>query len=152
MDTQEGTPPQRLRALPSRLTNQAALAANRIVDRALAEAGVRRYHYALLAASEEYGPSSQADLGRRTGIDRSDMVATVNDLAERRLLDRTPDPQDRRRNIVSITTAGRRELGRLDRLLAAAQDAFLAPLPPSDRQVLTDLLTRLVDHHGGRHG
>ncbi|MYV62204.1 MarR family transcriptional regulator, partial [Streptomyces sp. SID4931] len=36
MDIEEGTPPQRLRALPSRLTNQAALAANRIVDRALA--------------------------------------------------------------------------------------------------------------------
>ncbi len=57
-------------------------------------AGARRYHYALLAAAEEYGPSSQADLGRRTGIDRSDMVATVNDLAERRLLERAPDPQD----------------------------------------------------------
>ncbi|MBM7056002.1 MULTISPECIES: MarR family winged helix-turn-helix transcriptional regulator [Streptomyces] len=152
MDIEEGTPPQRLRALPSRLTNQAALAANRIVDQALAEAGVRRYHYALLAASEEYGPASQAALGRRTGIDRSDMVATVNDLAERRLVERAPDPEDRRRNTVSITAAGRQELTRLDRLLAAAQDAFLAPLGQADRRTLTDLLTRLVDHHRGEQG
>ncbi|MGW8488021.1 MarR family winged helix-turn-helix transcriptional regulator [Streptomyces sp. NPDC055886] len=152
MDIEEGTPPQRLRALPSRLTNQAALAANRIVDQALAEAGVRRYHYALLAASQEYGPASQAALGRRTGIDRSDMVATVNDLAERRLVERAPDPEDRRRNTVSITAAGRRELTRLDRLLAAAQDAFLAPLGQADRRTLTDLLTRLVDHHRGEQG
>jgi DNA-binding MarR family transcriptional regulator len=151
VDTTEETPPQRLRTLPSRLTNGAALAANRIVDHALAQAGVRRYHYAVLAALEEYGPGSQAALGRRTGIDRSDMVATVNDLAERQLLQRTPDPEDRRRNTISITAAGRRQLTQLDRLLAAAQDEFLAPLPAADRRNLIDLLTRLVDHHGGRH-
>ncbi|WP_182898012.1 MarR family winged helix-turn-helix transcriptional regulator [Microbispora sp. H10830] len=150
MDSPEGPPPERLRTLPSRLTNQAAQTANRIVDQALARAGVRRYHYALLAALEEYGPASQAALGRRTGIDRSDMVATVNDLAERRLLERAPDPEDRRRNIVTITAAGRRQLADLDRLIAAAQDEFLAPLPAADRQNLIDLLTRLVGHHGDK--
>lgn len=151
MDTAEGPPPpERLRALPSRLTNQAALTANRIVDRALAQAGIRRYHYALLAALQEGGPASQADLGRRTGIDRSDMVATVNDLAERQLLERAPDPGDRRRNIVTITAAGLSQLDDLDQLLAAAQDEFLAPLSATDRQQLIVLLTRLVDHHGDR--
>ncbi|MFG6200320.1 MarR family winged helix-turn-helix transcriptional regulator [Nonomuraea sp. JJY05] len=148
MNTPEGPPPQRLRTLPSRLTNQAAQTANRIVDQALAQAGIRRYHYSLLAALEEYGPASQAALGRRTGIDRSDMVATVNDLAERQLLDRAPDPEDRRRNIITITEAGRSQLTHLDRLIAAAQDEFLSPLPAADRQNLIDLLTRLVDHHG----
>ncbi|MER6171908.1 MarR family winged helix-turn-helix transcriptional regulator [Streptosporangium sp. NPDC001681] len=151
MDTAEGPPPQRLRTLPSRLTNHAALIANRIVDQALAQAGVRRYHYSLLAALEEYGPDSQAALGRRTGIDRSDMVATVNDLAERHLLERAPDPEDRRRNIVTITAAGQKQLAHLDRLLAAAQDEYLAPLSAADRRNLIDLLTRLVDQHGGKH-
>ncbi|MBB5781839.1 MarR family winged helix-turn-helix transcriptional regulator [Nonomuraea jabiensis] len=151
MDTPEGPPPQRLRTLPSRLTNQAAQTANRIVDQALGQAGVRRYHYALLAALEEYGPASQAALGRRTGIDRSDMVATVNDLAERQFLERAPDPDDRRRNVITITAAGRSQLTHLDRLLAAAQDAFLAPLPADDRRTLIDLLTRLVAHHGDKH-
>jgi MarR family transcriptional regulator, lower aerobic nicotinate degradation pathway regulator len=151
VDTPEGPPPRRLQALPSRLANQAALAANRIVDQALAQAGVRRYHYALLAALEEYGPASQAALGRRIWVDRSDIVAIVNDLAERRLLERAPDPDDRRRNIITITAAGRTELDHLDRLIAAAQDQFLAPLPAAERRNLIDLLTRLVDHHGDRH-
>ncbi|ACZ89521.1 MarR family winged helix-turn-helix transcriptional regulator [Streptosporangium roseum] len=150
MDTAEGTLPQRLRTLPSRLTNQAALTANRIVDQALAQAGVRRYHYKLLATLEEYGPGSQAALGRRTRIDRSDMVAIVNDLVERQLLERAPDPEDRRRNIITITAAGRGQLTRLDRLVAAAQDEFLAPLPAADRRTLVDLLTRLADHHGDK--
>jgi MarR family transcriptional regulator, lower aerobic nicotinate degradation pathway regulator len=143
-------PPERLRTLPSRLTNQAALTANRIVDHALARAGLRRYHYALLATLEEAGPASQAALGRRTGIDRSDMVATVNDLADRGLLERAPDPADRRRNVITVTEAGRTRLTQLDQLLAAAQDEFLAPLPDDDRRQLIDLLTRVVDHHGDR--
>ncbi|MFI9550447.1 MarR family winged helix-turn-helix transcriptional regulator [Nonomuraea endophytica] len=147
MDTPEGRPPERLRMLPSRLTNQAALTANRIVDQALAKGGVRRYHYALLATLEEFGPASQAGLGRRTGIDRSDMVATVNELAERGLVNREPDPADRRRNIITITSGGRRHLTELDRLLADAQDEFLSPLPAADRLHLIDLLTRLVGEH-----
>ncbi|MFG1694412.1 MarR family winged helix-turn-helix transcriptional regulator [Nonomuraea sp. NPDC049309] len=147
MNTPEGPPPERLRTLPSRLTNGAALIANRIVDQALAQAGARRYHYALLATLEEYGPASQAALGRRTGIDRSDVVAAVNELAAQGLLERAPDPDDRRRNIITITPAGRKRLADLDRLLAAAQDAYLAPLSPADRRTLTDLLTRLVEHH-----
>ncbi|MCK2218614.1 MarR family transcriptional regulator [Actinomadura sp. ATCC 31491] len=151
MNTPEATPPQRLRTLPSRLANHAALTANRIVDHALAQGGVRRYHYALLATLEEFGPASQAALGRRTGIDRSDVVATVNDLAERHLLQRTPDPEDRRRNVITITAAGREQLAHLDRLLAAAQDDFLAPLTPADRRTLIGLLTRLADHHDNRH-
>ncbi|WP_424531180.1 MarR family winged helix-turn-helix transcriptional regulator [Sphaerisporangium viridialbum] len=151
MDIAEGKLPKRLRTLPSRLTNQAALVANRIVDQALAKAGVRRYHYSLLAALEEYGPASQANLGRRTGIDRSDMVATVNDLAERHLVKRASDPEDRRRNIITITAAGQRQLTELDRLLADAQDEFLTPLPTADRQHLIDLLTRLAEHHSSEH-
>ncbi|MET8937414.1 hypothetical protein ABZX28_10455 [Streptomyces rubiginosohelvolus] len=62
-----------------------------------------------LAASEEYGPSSQAALGRR-------------------------------------------ELAHLDELLAVAQEDFLAPLGATERQALTDLLTRLVDHHRAERG
>ncbi|WP_043618699.1 MarR family winged helix-turn-helix transcriptional regulator [Nonomuraea candida] len=150
MDTPEGPLPERLRTLPSRLTNGAALIANRLVDQALAQAGARRYHYALLATLEEYGPASQAALGRRTGIDRSDMVTTVNDLAERRFLDRAPDLEDRRRNIITITPAGRGHLADLDRLIAAAQDEYLSPLSAADRQSLIDLLTRLVERHGDK--
>lgn len=137
----------RLRALPSWLINQAALPANRLVNEALAGAGRRRYHYTLLTVLDQVGPASQADLSRRTMIDRSDMVATVNELADEGLLDRAADPTDRRRNVVTITPAGRRELRALDRLVAAAQDELLAPLSPHERAQLVDLLTRIVDHH-----
>ena len=137
--------PARLRALPSWLVNQVALAANRAVAEGLAAAGTRRHHYSLLAALDDVGPTSQAELGRRTMIDRSDMVAAVNELAEQGYVERTPDPADRRRNVVSLTPAGRRRLRQLDRLLAKVQDDILAPLPTEDRTRLVALLTRLVE-------
>lgn len=139
--------PARLRAQPSWLINQVALPANRLVAEGLADAGLRRHHYSLLAALDDGGPASQAELSRRTGIDRSDMVAAVNELAEADAVERTPDPADGRRNVVTLTAAGRRRLRQLDRLLAAVQDDILAPLSAKDRAQFVALLTRLVDHH-----
>jgi DNA-binding MarR family transcriptional regulator len=140
--------PARVRTKPSWLLGQAALPANRLVAAALAGVGARRHHYALLAALDEVGATSQAELSRRTTIDRSDMVATVNELAERGLVERAPDTADRRRNVVTLTAAGRRRLRELDALLAEVQDDLLAPLSAEERAELVHLLTRVVDHHG----
>ncbi|MCZ7417022.1 MULTISPECIES: MarR family winged helix-turn-helix transcriptional regulator [unclassified Streptomyces] len=138
----------RLRKLPTRLMSLAAIHSDRLVNEALARADARKWHYAVLATLEESGAVSQAELSSRTGIYRSDMVAVVNELAERRLVGRSPDPADRRRNVVTITRQGRARLRRLDELLATAEDAVLAPLTVPEREQLTRLLATLVDHHG----
>jgi MarR family transcriptional regulator, lower aerobic nicotinate degradation pathway regulator len=77
------------------------------------------------------------------------MVAAINELADDNLVERAPDPSDRRRNIISLTTAGKRHLRRLEKRLAETQDELLAPLSPDERQRLTELLSRLLDHHQG---
>jgi DNA-binding MarR family transcriptional regulator len=64
----------------------------------------------LLVVLEKFGPASQARLGGRAGVDRSDVVAALNDLAARGMIERKPDPADRSRNIVTITPAGRAHL------------------------------------------
>src|SRR5215470_1934891 len=145
--TASGSAAARLRAQPSWLINQIAIPANRLVAEGLARAGTRRYHYSLMAALDEVGPASQAELSRRTTVDRSDMVAAVNELVVQGYVERSPDPGDRRRNVVTMTPAGRRRLRRLDRLLAEMQDQLLAPLSPKERTCLSTLLARLVDHH-----
>jgi DNA-binding MarR family transcriptional regulator len=117
-----------------------------VVDR-LKSAGVRRDHYAILAALEEFGPVSQATLGRRLGIDRSDVVAVLNDLERAGLALRAPDKHDRRRNAISITAAGARTLRSLDNLVDDAQAALLEPLSAKERRQFNDLLQRLVEHH-----
>lgn len=139
--------PARLRALPSWLLNQAALPAQRLVSRAFGALGSHRHHYSVLSALDESGPASQADLGRRCGIDRSDMVALLNQLTADGLVARAPDATDRRRNVVSITGSGRRRLRELDEQIARVQHELLAPLSPADRKRLVQMLTVLVDHH-----
>jgi DNA-binding MarR family transcriptional regulator len=145
--TDADSAPARLRALPSRLINQVALPANRLVNEALGSAGARRHHYSLLATLDEVGPASQAELSRRSNIDRSDLVATVNELSAQGYVERAPDAADARRNVITITAAGRRRLRKLDRLVAGVQDQLLEPFSPKDRDRLVSLLTRLVDHH-----
>ena len=72
--------PRRLRSLPSWLTSQVALQGDRLVSEALAEAGVRKHHFTVLTALSEAGAVSQAELGRRLWLDRSDLHAVLNDL------------------------------------------------------------------------
>ena len=64
-------------------------------------------------------------------------------------VERAPDPGDRRRNVVSITRAGDRQLRRLDRAIEQVQEELLEPLSPAERTRFTGLLNRLLDHHGG---
>ncbi|MWA01366.1 MarR family transcriptional regulator [Actinomadura sp. LD22] len=147
MITDDARQPERLRHAASWLINQASAHSHRLVADGFAAAGARGYHYRLLAALEEYGPASQADLGRRAAIDRSDVVAALNEMAEGEFVERAPDPADRRRNIITLTPAGRRHLHELDRVLAGVQDELLAPLSAPERARLTELLTRITDHH-----
>ncbi|MDG4824314.1 MarR family transcriptional regulator [Asanoa sp. WMMD1127] len=138
----------RLRNLRTRLLSMAAITSDRLVNEALAGADARKWHYAVLATLAELGPASQAQLSERTGIYRSDVVAVVNELAARDQVDRSPNPDDRRQNVITLTAKGRRQLTRLDKVLAAVEEELLAPLNARERDQLTRLLTTLVTHHG----
>jgi len=132
------------------LLTQTATHASRLVSEGFVASGARGYHYRMLAALEEFGPASQASLGRRTGVDRSDVVAAINELEEGGFVERDQDPADRRRNVVTITPAGVGQLRRLDALLAAVQDDLFAPLSAEERGELARLLRRVLDHHARR--
>lgn len=142
--------PERLRSQFSRLLVGIAGHADRIVTEALAEVGARKYHFAVLAALDEFGSSSQAELSDRTGVYRSDLVATINELADAGHVRREPDPGDRRRNVVTMTEAGDERRERLAAILAGADEAILAPLEADEREQLTGLLRRLLGHLAGR--
>jgi DNA-binding MarR family transcriptional regulator len=84
-------------------------------------------------------------LGRCTGIDRSDVVAAINAMAERGFVARSPDPADGRRNVVTLTPAGRQHLKRVSALLADAQSELLRALAADESKTLVELLTRVLD-------
>jgi DNA-binding MarR family transcriptional regulator len=143
--------PARIADRPTWLISRAFARSSGLLSEAFEERGdgLRSYHYRLLAALEESGPASQADLGRDTGIDRSDVTPALRELEARALVVREVDPHHQRRNIVSLTAAGIAELGRLDRIVDEVQDAALAPLTEAQRRQVVSLLRRLLDNPAG---
>ena len=107
--------------------------------------GLRSYHYRLLAALEEWGPASQAELGRGTGIDRSDVTAALTELESRGLVERSVDPGHKRRNIVTITPAGVAQLLELDEVIDDIQQQVLEPLTAAQRRQFIALMVKLLD-------
>ncbi|HEY2594365.1 MAG TPA: MarR family winged helix-turn-helix transcriptional regulator, partial [Chloroflexota bacterium] len=135
-------PPRRLQRLPSWLAGQVARKAELLVGDALAHEGARRPHFAVLTSLAEQGAASQAALGRRLWIDRSDLHAILAELERGGLVARVRDAADRRRNVVTITAAGSAMLSRLDHRIESAQRALLAPLSAGERSELVRLLER----------
>jgi DNA-binding MarR family transcriptional regulator len=142
-----GPAPARLRDRPSWLISRAYARASGLLNEAFEAnaAGLRSYHYRLLAAVHEWGPASQADLGRGTSIDRSDVTAALTELETRGLVERTVDPDHKRRNIVSITDAGTEQLALLDQVVTGVQDQLLAPLTPAQRTQFVTLMHKMLD-------
>jgi MarR family transcriptional regulator, lower aerobic nicotinate degradation pathway regulator len=138
-------PPERLRRLPSWLAAEVARKGRRLVNASLERAGARRQHFTVLTSLSEQGPASQAELGRRLSIDRSDLHALLNELEQAEFVARVRDDRDRRRNVVTLTRAGRNALTRLDKQIDAAQDALLDPLSPAERRELSRLLQKVLD-------
>lgn len=121
--------------------------ANRLVEQAvharLEAAGLRRpYVYGILATLDDIGPASQAEIGRRLGVDPSDMVAALNELDGEGRTRRERDPDDRRRNLVELTDAGREVLAQVTAELRVAEDEALGALDAGERATLRDLLGR----------
>jgi DNA-binding MarR family transcriptional regulator len=147
--------PQRIRGLPTWLLSRASKQGHQLLSEHLAPEGLRRQHYLVLAGVAELGSPTQGHLVQVLRIDGSDMVLLLDDLQDAGYLIREPSPHDRRRNIVSLTVAGREALRRLDRLVEQANEALVARLSPQEREKLIHLLTRMIDlppatiEHGG---
>jgi DNA-binding MarR family transcriptional regulator len=133
----------RLERLPSWQLAQASARAHGLLGERLAAAGARRYHYRLLAALDELGPASQAALGKQAVLDRSDVAETVDELAAAGYVTRSPDPDDRRRNVIALTASGAAHLEHLDAVVAAVQDELLRDLSSRERATFVRLLRRI---------
>lgn len=86
----------------------------------------------------------------RLGVDRTTMVALLDTLEGKGLVSRHPHADDRRRNVVELTDAGRDTLRRATKASDDAEHAFLAPLGPQAAQHLRNSLQSIVNHPDGQ--
>ena len=113
----------------------------------LEEAGFDPYDYSVLAILDEGAQLSQATIADALALDPSRIVALLDSLEERGLIDRQRDPQDRRRHVVSITGDGKRQLTRLRGMVKELEEEFFAPLDADSRKGLHELLLQLAAHN-----
>ncbi|HEV2782855.1 MAG TPA: MarR family transcriptional regulator [Actinophytocola sp.] len=103
----------------------------------------------LLALGRE--PTSQQQAAQRLGIDRTTMVAMLDTLEGKGLVSRHPDADDRRRNVVELTDAGKDTLRLATQASDAAERVFLAPLSPQAAVHLRNSLQTLVTQPDNQH-
>jgi len=106
--------------------------------------------YQVLAAAAREDASSQSVLAQRLGIDRTVMTYLLDDLVQAGLVERRPDPADRRSRRVVLTSSGRAVLADLEQRLRHAEDHILADLPRAEQDTLRRLLRQLADRINAR--
>lgn len=143
-------PPARLRALLTWQAHKADIVGARLTGARMPATG--RADFAVLATLEEFGAASQVDLGRRLGLDRNRINGITTRLDDNAHIVRTVDPDDRRRNTVTITSSGQQYLEELQAATDLAQAELAVNLSAAESGQLRALLAKLLDAHPGLPG
>jgi len=115
---------------------------------ALQGTGLSPKSFGALVVLEAEGPLSQGRLAARQGIDRTTMVAVVDELERAGAVRRRRDERDRRAYALELTDEGRALLERARGAVEDAERRFLEPLPAADRRALKRALRTLVERAG----
>jgi DNA-binding MarR family transcriptional regulator len=114
----------------------------------LAPLGVDPRQAMLLRHVAAAGGQSQQALGRAMQIPASRMVALVDELERRGLLERRSSPADRRAHALFLTGEGRQVLGTVMEVSAEHEAQLCASLTPAERQQLIALLNQVAAQQG----
>lgn len=141
-DLTAGCVPQGAHTRTALLLARAGTLLTQLGDEKLAAAGISGRDYSILSILETDGPGSQLELARLLGKAPAIVVAAVDELEARGLVERTRDPADRRRSRVTVTARGRTTLARADELADAFVAQLFGGLDAAELQTLHDLLSR----------
>ncbi len=106
--------------------------------------GLKARSYSVLALAASEDRLSQRDLASYLRLDPSQVVALVDELQQRGLVDRHANPQDRRTNVVVATENGVALVVQARDTLRAAEDTLLAALDTTERNTLAALLRKIA--------
>src|SRR5205085_8626429 len=104
----------------------------------------------VLAAAASGAEGTQLALANKLGVDRTVMTYLLDDLEQAGLIERRPDPADRRARRIVATDAGRATMCELQGKLTHVETRILGSLAEPERAIFRDLLRKLatrVDEH-----
>jgi DNA-binding MarR family transcriptional regulator len=122
-------------------------AARRLGER-LAPLGLEPRHYGVLRAVAALEGSTQQAVGGRLKLAAPRMVALIDDLEQRGLVERRRNPSDRRAYGLFLTGHGRSCLEKAQAAAAAEEEELLGWLDPEQREQLERLLRTSADREG----
>ena len=143
--TADGPPalPPSMRDRVPFLLYRAAEISHSLANEMLAGIALSARQAGILTLVTEFEPMTQKALGDALRIDRTTMVALIDDLENKGHVVRQRHPRDRRAFLVHPTDSGRDAKAAAIQILDEQQSRFLAPLTLAQRKQLAALLTRL---------
>ena len=108
--------------------------------------------FALMRSIEAAEGRSQNEVGEALRIPPSSMVAVIDLLERRGLVERRPHPSDRRARLLYMTPDGRELLAGATKLAMGLESVVSEGLSPEERATLLDMLTRVADNLGLTRG
>jgi DNA-binding MarR family transcriptional regulator len=106
--------------------------------------GLAMWAYAVLLNLDDSPVRTQAALADAIGADKTRIIKILDDLTARGLIERRPDPSDRRARLLSLTTEGRRLRDTTRTAIQAAENDLLSRLTPAERDTFLQALQKLL--------
>ena len=98
----------------------------------------------MLRAIDNPHPLAQGEIARAMDVDRTTMVALIDDLQLKGLFQRRQDPDDRRKNVVELTDAGQKITRQAIKASEQAERTFLSPLSAGEAEQFRKTLRALL--------
>ena len=106
--------------------------------------GMQLRHLMALSYVRDHDGGPQQELAEALCMDANNVVLLLNELEDLGWVNRQRDPQDRRRHLVLLTAAGRRQLGAAEGAQETVEADVLRGLEPAERAILRELLARAL--------
>jgi len=129
------------------LLNKGAQKIRDAYGEALEPLGIDGKQWGVMVVINERGSVSQHEIGKCTHIDRTTMVAVIDDLEQKGLVERQEHPTDRRSHALVLTPKGKEILPKAHKLGEAADKKFLSGLSAHEQKEILKLSRKLVLSH-----
>lgn len=110
--------------------------------------GLTMWAYVVLLGLDEQPVHTQAALAKAIRADKTRIIPVLDDLQQRGLILREPDPADRRVNLVRLTAEGARLREDAQHDIQQQERRLLADVPAADRRTFLRVLQQLADRTG----
>jgi len=105
--------------------------------------GVSRWGYSVLVALDRSAIRAQAALAEAIGADKTRIIAILDELQAKGLIERVADPEDRRARLLAITKEGRKVKDATQAAIQRGEERWLGTLSATDRAVFLRVLQEL---------